>query len=264
MRVLAPVVGPLVTADLRMLLGGLFLGAVFLLLRFNPGIRKNFRVFLWVGLVNSGLPFLLYSMGALVLPASVEVVVNALSPAFGAVAGAWFLGERFTRPKAFGLILGLGGVLVVAGGLTLGNNPWAWAALAACTLAPVSYAVGGVMVKRLAGGIPAKSLAFGSQLMAGLALLPALVFFPPRAFPSWEVLGLLVAFGVLCSGVAYLLYYGLMTRIGPTKTLTVTFLMPVFGMLWGALFLGESITLPLAAGAALVLAGTALVSLRSA
>jgi len=262
MRVLAPVVGPLATADLRMLIGALFLGAVFVLLRFNPELRRNFRPFLVIGLVNSALPFLLYSVAALALPASVEVVLNALSPAFGAVAGAWFLGEPFRVRKVVGLALGFGGVLLVAGGLDLGSRPWSWAALGACALAPVCYAVGGVLVKRLAQGIPAPSLAMGSQLLAGLALLPALAFFPVTTAPTPGILGMLAAFGILCSGLAYLLYYGLMGRIGPTRTLTVTFLMPVFGILWGALFLGEPVTVSLIAGAASILAGTGLVVLR--
>jgi drug/metabolite transporter (DMT)-like permease len=262
MRVLAPVVGPLATADLRMLIGGLFLGAVFLVLRFDPGLKKNFLPFLVVGLVNSALPFLLYSVAALVLPASVEVVLNALSPAFGAVAGALFLGERLTWQKAAGLALGFAGVIAVAGGLNLGSDPWAWAALVACSLAPVSYAVGGVLVKKLGGGIAPQSLAFGSQLLAGLALLPALALAPPPQAPTAEAWVLLAAFGILCSGVAYLLYYGLMKRIGPTKTLTVTFLMPVFGIVWGALLLNEPVTWTLALGAALILGGTALVTRR--
>lgn len=262
MRVLAPVVGPWATADLRMLIGGLFLGAVFLGLRHDPELRKNFRPFLLIGLVNSALPFLLYSAAALVLPASVEVVINALSPVFGALAGSLFLGENFTVKKALGLALGFGGVLVVAGGLDLGSNPWAGPALAVCVLAPVSYAAGGVLVKRLASGVQPRSLAFGSQLLAGLVLLPALGLTGPADFPTPATIALLAAFGILCSGVAYLLYYGLMARIGPTKTLTVTFLMPVFGILWGALLLREPVTPSLILGAGLVLGGTVLVTRR--
>lgn len=261
MRVLAPVVGPWATADLRMLFGGLFLGVVFLFLRFNPGLVRHFRPFLLIGLVNSALPFLLYSVAALVLPASATVVINALAPAFGAVAGAWFLGEKLTTRKVTGLVLGLAGVAFLTGGLNLGTNPLAWAALGLAVLAPMSYAVGGVLVKTKAGGIPPQALAFGSQFLAGLALLPTLAWAPPLG--SWppHIILVMVVFGILCSGVAYLLYYGLMSRIGPTKTLTVTFLMPVFGVFWGWLVLGESVSLWLAVGVALILAGTALVSL---
>jgi len=262
MRVLAPVVGPVATADFRMLLGAAFLGAIFLALRFDPGLRKNFRVFLLVGVVNSAFPFLLYSLAALVVPASVEVVINALSPAFGALAGALFLGESFGLKKLAGLILGFGGVVLVAGGLVTGSNVWSWLAVGGCVLAPVCYAAGGILVKRLAQGIPPRSLAFGSQLLAGAALLP-LLFLPSKTrLPDFGTVGLLVAFGVLCSGLAYLLYYRLMQTLGPTKTLTVTYLMPVFGILWGIVFLGEPLTLPLVGGALVILAGTALVTSR--
>ncbi len=262
MRILAPLVGPIATADLRMLIGGLFLGGFFLIVRFDPGLRRNFRVFLLVGLVNSALPFLLYSLAALVLPASVEVVINALSPAFGAVAGAVFLGESFGTKKVLGLVLGFSGVLLVAGGLDSGKDPWSWLALGACVLAPASYAIGGVLVKRLAREIPPQSLAFGSQLLAGMALAPLLFLPSSRGLPTSGSVGLLVLFGVLCSGVAYLIYYRLMQKIGPTKTLTVTFLMPVFGILWGVLFLAEPVTLPLLGGSLVILAGTSLVTSR--
>jgi drug/metabolite transporter (DMT)-like permease len=259
MRVLAPVFGPFATADLRMLLGALFLGAFFVVVRFNPGLRQNFKAFLAVGLVNSAIPFVLYSAAALVLPASAEVILNALSPVFGAVAGAVFLGEAFSARTVWGLLLGFAGVVALSGGLHL-EGLAAWAALAACVLAPVSYALGGVLVNKLAKGLPARAMAFGSQGVAGLVCLPTLALSPAGPWGDPGAWVLMAVFGVLCSGVAYLLYYGLMKRVGPTRTLTVTFLMPVFGILWGALFLGEPVTLSLALGALLVLAGTFLVT----
>ena len=260
MRVLAPALGPWAAADLRMLFGALFLGVYFLAVRFNPELKRHFTAFLVIGLVNSGLPFALYSAAALVLPASAEVVLNALSPVFGAVAGALFLGERFSIRKGAGLALGFAGVAVLAGGLSLGSSFWSWAALAACVLAPVCYALGGVLVHNMAKGVPARSLAYGSQALAGVIMLPTLALSPAGHWGDPVLWTLLAVFGVLCSGVAYLIYYGLMKRVGPTKTLTVTFLMPVFGVLWGALFLGEPVTLTLAAGAVLVLGGTFLVT----
>ena len=261
MRVLAPVIGPWATADLRMVFGGLFLIVSFLVLRRSAGWKEHWRVYLVVGVVNSALPFAFYSLAALVLPASVEVIVNALSPAFGAVAGALFLGENLTARKVLGLAAGVAGVLVVAGGLDLGASAWAWAALGVCLLAPACYAVGGVLVKTKAGGIPPAALALGSQTAAGVLFLPSLALPVPAGAWSAGPLALVAVFGILCSGVAYLLYYGLMARLGPTKTLTVTFLMPVFGVLWGALFLGEPVTLTLALGGILILAGTGAVAL---
>ncbi len=260
MRLLAPLLGPWGAADLRMVFGALFLGAYFVLVRFNPELWRHAKAYLVIGLVNSGLPFVLYSAAALVLPASAEVVLNALSPVFGAVAGALFLGERFTVRKAAGLVLGFAGVAVLTGGLDLGTTFWPWAAFTACLLAPLCYAVGGVLVHKMAQGIPARGLAFGSQAFAGILLLPTLALTPSGHWGDPGLWALTAVFGVLCSGVAYLIYYGLMKRVGPTKTLTVTFLMPVFGILWGTLFLGEPVTVWLAGGAVLVLAGTFLVT----
>lgn len=261
MRVLAPLLGPFVTADLRMLIGALFLSVVFVVAHKNPQFKGNTKTFLIIGMVNSALPFTLFSLAALSLPASVAVVLNALSPVFGTLAGVAFLGEKVTVPKALGLALGVAGVVVVAGGLDLGVDSGRWWALGACILAPLCYAMAGILVKKRASGIAPASLAMGSQLWAGLVMLPTwgLGHLAPLGDPL--VLVLVAAFGILCSGLAYLWYYGLMQRIGPTKTLTVTFLMPAFGVLWGVVFLGESLTPALVGGAVLIVVGTGLVTL---
>lgn len=262
MRLLAPVVGAVATADLRMLSGGAFLGLVFLLLRFHAGLRKHWKAFLVIGLVNSALPFLLYSLAAQVLPASVEAVLNALTPAFAAVAGALFLKETLTGRKILGLVLGFVGVVIIVGGINLGASPWAWAAVGACVLAPVCYAAGGIVTKRMSTGIPPKAVAYGSQLFAGLAFVPLLALAPPAHLPDGRTLGLLVGFGALCSGVAYTLYFDLFQRLGPTKTQAVTFLIPIFGVLWGVVFLGETPTLSFAVGSVVILGGTGLITRR--
>lgn len=261
MRLLAPLVGALATADLRMLAGGAFLAVTFLFSGFRAGLRTHGKAFLLIGLVNSAFPFLLYSLAALVLPASVESVLNALTPSFAAIAGVWFLGETLTLRKIGGLVLGFVGVLVIVGGINLGGSPGAWAAVAACGLAPVCYAAGGILTKRLATGIPSRAIAMGSQVFAGLALVPVLALSPPTHLPTLGTLGLLVVFGTLCSGVAYLLYFDLFRRLGPTKTQAVTFLIPVFGVLWGVLFLGETPTVSFLVGSVVILGGTLLVTL---
>jgi drug/metabolite transporter (DMT)-like permease len=262
MRYLAPIVGPLLTADMRMLIAGIFLVALFAATGRRIGWREHWKRLIVIGFVNSALPFVLYSFAALYLPASVESVMNALSPTFGAIFGAIWLGEALSLRVGAGLVLGAAGVAAIASLGSLPPSPLLPLALAACILAPACYGLAGVYIKKRAQGLAPRSMAAGSQLVAGLLTLPLALAFPPKEAPSATTLVALVAFALLCSGLAYLIYYKLMAELGPTKALTVTFLMPAFGMLWGSLILGETISLAMLGGSALVLAGTALISIK--
>jgi drug/metabolite transporter (DMT)-like permease len=135
-------------------------------------------------------------------------------------------------------------------------------AIIACVLATACYGLGDVYIKKRAADLAPKAMAAGSQFAAGILILPLAAAFPPKAVPVPAVLAALVVFALLCSAVAYLIYYKLISELGPTKALTVTFLIPVFGMLWGSILLGERISLAMIAGSALVLAGTGLVALK--
>lgn len=261
MRHLAPLIGPVATADMRMLLAGIFLALFFLVTRFRPGWRKNWKHFLLIGLLNSAIPFVLYSAAALYLPASMGAIFNSTSPMFGAVFGAIWLGERLTVAKVAGLLLGVGGVIVMS---SLGRLPGGLAtalAILACLIAPMCYGLAGVYIKRKASDVKPMAIAGGSQLLGGLALMPFVFIAPPAASAVTPRVALIVVvFALLCSAVAYVIYYRLIADVGPTKALTVTFLIPVFAMLWGLLFLGETVTWSMGLGAAVILAGTFLVT----
>lgn len=262
MRYLSPIVGPVLTADMRMLIAGLSLLAFFAATGYRLGWRRDWKRLVVIGIVNSGLPFLLFSFAALYVPASVESVLNALSPLFGAVFSAIWLGEALSAAKFAGLVLGASGVAAITSFGSLPASPMLAPAISACILATACYGLCGVYIKRRAADIEARAMAAGSQFAAGVIILPLAAAFPPRAMPGPSVLAALALFALLCSAVAYLIYYRLIAELGPTKALTVTFLIPVFGMLWGRILLGERISLAMIGGAALVLAGTALVGFK--
>ncbi len=133
-------------------------------------------------------------------------------------------------------------------------------AILACIGATVCYGLSGIYINLRTKDIEPKAMAAASQLLAGIAIMPALFLSGPRAAAfTPAVAGVTVLFAILCSALAYLIYYRLMAKVGPTKALTVTFLMPVFGFLWGALFLGETISLRMILGALVILGGTLLV-----
>lgn len=251
-RVTAPALGPVATADLRMLIGGFALLAYFRLIGFDPQWRRWIGQYAIVGMMTSGLPFLLYSYAALDLTAGLLSVLNATSPMWGALLCALILRERLSWRAGLGLLLGIAGVALVSrpeGGASV-------LAVAAALGAAFLYGLTGVYLKRYAVAIPARAMAVGTQLVAGILLLPFIAVSPPPAAPTLLVAGNLLALGLVCSAVAYLLYFRLIADIGPTGALTVTYLIPIFGVLWGALFLGEALTLPMLAGGALVVLGT--------
>ncbi|MBM4130963.1 DMT family transporter [bacterium] len=262
MRVAAPALGPFTTAGARVLLAGLLLLAYIRLVRFDAQWRRHWFHYALVGVVNSAVPFSLYSYAALHIPASYSVILNATAPLFGAVFAAVWLNERLTPRRLAGLAVGTAGVALVArgkgGGVAEFDASFALA-VAACLGAALCYALSGVYLKRRAAAVPPLAMAGASQLMAGAALLPLAVAMPPAGWPSAPVIGSVVALAVLCSAVAYLLYFRLLADVGPARALTVTYLMPVFGMGWGALFLNERITPAMLAGCALVIGGTLLV-----
>jgi drug/metabolite transporter (DMT)-like permease len=260
MRVAAPVLGPAWTPELRVLVGGLALLAWLRITGVDAGLAAHWRFYLIVGGIGIAAPFALYSYAAMHAPASLLAIVNATSPIFGLAWNAAFRDERVTPRKAAGLALGIAGVWLIARPAGLASEPhFAWAvaaALGACCL----YGVVGVLVKRFAHGATPRGMAAGNQLAAALLLLPLLPLLPPVSAPTALVLANVAALALLASGVAFVLYFRLIADVGATRALTVTYLIPLFGIFWGWLFLGEALPAAAFAGGALILSGTLLVT----
>lgn len=255
MRILAPALGPVATADLRMLIAGITLAIFLKFQKHDLQWKKNWRRYLVIGLLNSGISFLLFSFAALYLPASISVILNSLTPLFGALGAVIWLGEKLTARLFAGIALGISGVVIIRGGGNVELSLMTTLAMGACVLATMFYAVGGVYVKLKAHDIDPPSLATGSQLAVGILYLPLLFIFPVRSEITGEIVASTLAFAILCSAIAYLIYYRLLKILGPTKATTVTFLIPVFGFIWGWLFLNEEITFAMILGGVIVLSG---------
>ena len=258
-RVAAVSLGPVATAEARLALAGVTIAAYLLLAGKRLAWRNHWRYYAAVGTINSAAPFALYAWSAQHLPASYLAVINATSPLFGALVAAAWLGEPLRLRAALGLAVGVAGVCLLVGLGPLAATPAVIAASIAALAAAICYALGAAYVKRRAYSVDASALAGGSNVAAAAVLLPLAVASPPAAWPTPEGVWAAVALGVLCTGIAYLLYYRLITDVGAPRALTVTFLIPAFGILWGALFLGEPVTATMLGGCALVLAGTGLI-----
>lgn len=255
-RIVAPLLGPILTADLRMLVAGAALVAWFKLQGFDAEWRRYGREYAIVGMLNTGLPFLLYAYAALRMTAGQMAVLNATSPMWGALMSALLLGERLSWRRIGGLVLGVAGVAVIT---RPAEGEVALLSVLACLGAAWCYGFTGVYLRRWSPAVPAKSLAVGTQMVAGLMVLPLVALWPPVAGPTPLVVGSILVLGLVCGAIAYVLYFRLIVDLGPTGALTVTYLTPVFGVLWGAVFLAEALTVSMLAGAALVIAGTVLV-----
>jgi len=258
-RVLVPVLGPVWVATARLLLGGAVLVAGFVVFRRYLDVARHWRSYLFVGLLNSSAPFLLFAYAALVLPASYLVILNAALPLFGAVASALWLDEPLDARKLGGLTAGVIGVVLVSRAGPLAPDRTFGLAVAASFGAVACYALAGVWLKRHGSALRPIAVAGWSQLLGGLALLPLAAFAPIDGTITTTIVVNVLLLALLCSAVAYLLYFRLIADVGPTRAMTVTFLTPAFGMLWGRLFLDETITPAMLAGAALIVGGAAAV-----
>jgi drug/metabolite transporter (DMT)-like permease len=260
MRVAAPVLGPAWTPELRVLIGGLALLAWFRAIGFDPGLRVHWRFYLLIGTVNIAIPFVLYSFASMHAPASLLSITNATSPIFGLAWAALFRDERITLRKAVGLSLGIAGVALIAQPSSAASEPLFGWAVAAALGACCAYGLAGPLIKRFARGASPRGMAAGNQLAAAVVLIPLLPLLPPLAAPSALVIANLLGLALLASGVAFVLYFRLIADVGATRALTVTYLIPLFGILWGWLFLGEALPAAALAGGALILSGTILVT----
>jgi drug/metabolite transporter (DMT)-like permease len=261
MRMGAPVLGPTLLIGCRVLLAALFLAGVGLVLRKPLDARRNAWHYIVLGLFNSALPFLLFAFAARTLSASLMAILNATAPIWGAVIGAAWTRTAISPKALLGLALGVGGVALLVGFDPGSLREGAPLAIALALGATFSYGVATNYAKS-ARKVDPFANAHGSMWAATLLVAPAVPFTLPAAMPAPNLAIALavIALGIVCSGIAYLLYFRLIADIGAASALTVTFLVPVFGVLWGHLFLHEPLGWNTGVGALTVIVGTALVT----
>lgn len=258
MRIGVPVFGPAGLIAFRVLIAALFLWLAGLWLSKGLNLRKHWRHYLIIGLLNSALPFLLFAYAAQSLSASLLSILNATSALWGALVTAIWLRTPITRPAVFGLLCGFSGVVLLVGnGVSIAGHA-AWPAIIAGLIAPLSYALASTYTRAYPTTVTPFANAHGSMWMASVLVLPLLFFAPLRQTPLTTDWLAVLTLGTACTGAAYLLYFRLIQDVGATRALSVTFLIPVFGVLWGRLFLDEPIGVDKLLGGVLVLAGIAL------
>jgi drug/metabolite transporter (DMT)-like permease len=258
-RIVAPALGALVAAEARVAIAGVVLLAWQAVVGPPFEWRGRLVPLVVVGIFNSALPFTLFGLAALALPAAYLAIINATSPLFGALIARLWFGEAFDTGRALGVVIGLCGVAALVGlGPVTVDGP-TLAACGACLVAAASYGFAGNYTKRQQRPVSPASMATGSQLAAALVIVPLL---PMSTLPSTPTATTMVAASILavaCTSVAYLLYFRLIRDIGATRALTVTFLVPPFSIAWAWLVLGEAPTPRMGVGLLLVATATWLV-----
>jgi drug/metabolite transporter (DMT)-like permease len=266
-RIAATVTGPLPVSAGRVALGALVplgLLAIRRQLRELADLRRA-RDLLVVGVLLAALPFTLFAVAELRVTASLAAVLNATTPMWGILVAALWLDQPVTARRLAGAGLGAAGVAAAVGFGPLPRDPLTLLAAGACLLAALSYALGSTWTARRLSGVSPAGLAAGQQLAAvSLLAVPTTVALLARPVaPAPELGGALAAIaalGIVCTGAVFVLWFGLLRRVGPVAAVTVTLLAPVFGVAWGAIFLGEPLTPGLVVGAAAVLAGVTLIT----
>lgn len=263
MRVAVPYLGAVPTAVGRGLFSALGLGAALFAMGYRPRIGRYLWPLLGLGVINSGIPFLMYALAAQVLPSGYSAIFNATTPLVATVVGALVFAEAITPARVAAVLLGIGGVAVLAQAGPLDLSAAVLGGMAACFVATVCYAFSSYLTLRLAGAnasVDTRAAVFISQLGALMVLTPALLIdmaLEPgmqarlQAAPllAWGNVALL---GLLSTALAYVLYFRLIADEGPQKALTVTFIVPVFAVLWGWALLDESLTVAHAMGGGLI------------
>ena len=261
-RLAATEFGALPTAGLRVTIAALFLLPLLVTRGHWPALVQHWRKIFVLGMLNSGIPFALYAYALLSITTGLSSLINATVPLFGALVAWLWLKDRPHGMKVLGLLIGFVGVAMLAWGKA-SFKPDAtgavtgWAVLA-CLGACLCYGISASFTKRYLGGVPSMAIATGSQIGASIGLAAPMVWFWPNQAPSLTAWMGIAVVGVFCTGVAYVLFFRLIDKVGVTGTLTVTFLIPVFAIFYGALFLGESVTAWMLLCGAITLFGTAL------
>lgn len=258
MRIAAPDFGPIALVLLRVGIAALFLLPWLMWRRRLTLLRAHWPALLALGVFAVALPFVLFAYALLSIGAGFGSILNAVTPMFTAVVAFAWLGERLSPLKIAGLVLGfLGVVLLVWNGALFEPGGTGLAVLAALAAA-LCYGIGANYTRQRLAGVDPMAVSVGTQLAAALLLLPPALWWWPAQSPGLGAWLGVAALGVLCTGVAFVLFFRLIAGIGAARATTVTYLIPVFGMLWGALFLRESVSPRMLAGCAVILLGTAL------
>lgn len=249
-RIASPVFGPLLTIQGRVTIAAAALIIFLTATRSSAQFKQRWKQYLIIGALNAAIPFTLIATAELTLPASISAILNSLTPLFTALVVWGWMKETLSIQKWLGIFIGVIGVAILVGWSSLPNTSETMIAIGLSVLSTISYGFAGVYAKKTFAGVPPLALAAGQQTGAAILLIPFTIFQLPSSTGNISTMAVLSVIGLalFCTAIAYLLYFYLIDSVGPTKTLSVTFLIPVFGIVWGIIFLHEKLTIGMLIG----------------
>lgn len=258
MRTATPEFGAVALVAVRTGVAALCLLPFLLAARKVKDVKGHWRDILIVGIINTAIPFCLFSYATVLLGAGMGSVLNATAPMFGAVIAYFWLKEQLKGFAVLGLLTGFVGVVVLTNARTGLDLSTSLLPVLAALGATFAYGLAACFTKRNLSGVNTLAIAAGSQAFAAVILLPLAVFSWPETMPSTQAWGQALVLGVACTGIAYILYFRLIANVGAARAISVAYLIPAFGVLWGVLFINETVSPALLTGAALILVGVGL------
>lgn len=260
LKIAVPSLGPIFLIECRVIIAALFLIGYAFLIKQKVDIKSLWKEFLILGAINAVIPFVLIAYAELYISASLASIINSTTPLFSAVISILWLKESKNNRMFYGIIIGCIGVLILVGWSPITMQAEVIASIVAICLAAIFYAIGGVYSKITFHNIKSLELAIGQHLGASVVLFPFALFNLPNRLPNLTVTLSVLGLAVLSTGIAYLLYFYLIKSVGPTRTVSVTLLVPIFGIIWGSIFLNENIHLSTYLGLAVIMTSIFFVS----
>jgi len=258
MRISSPEFGPILLMALRSLTASLFLLPIVYIRKKQSEFSGNKAKIFFLGLFNTAIPFVLFGYATLTLTGGLTSILNATTPMFGAIVAYLWFKDKISIIASSGLLIGFIGVyLLMLDKLAIGQQDILLPTLAAL-VGSLCYAISANYTKKYLTGINSIVLTSGSQVAASIVLLPLSLFFIPSQMPSDEAIYSVILLGILCTGIAFIIFFNLIANLGPAKAISVTYLIPAFGLLWGSILLNEVITTSMLLGCSLILIGVAL------
>jgi drug/metabolite transporter (DMT)-like permease len=247
---------PVWVACLRLLLGGAVLFGIVKLMKRTMFTRANLPWLILQGLIGSALPFTFFALGEQTLNSSLAGVLNATTPCFAALIGVLIGDASLNSRRILGVALGLVGVMIaVSGSLQLEGS---LLGVTVITLASILYAVVPYIAKRFLKEVDPLAIAFGQVTSAGVMLVPVALLSKPGVI-SLPAIGAILILGIFGSGIAYAIFYSVLPRISATQSSSITYIIPIWSILWGALA-GEHIGLETLVGITVVIFGVILIN----
>ena len=258
MRIAAPEFGAFALVEVRVAIAAVVLFPLLALRGQTTDIKTNWFPLFVLGVHNTALPFLLFTWAMLSLTAGTGAILNATAPIFAAVIAWAWLGDKLNWSRALGLLVGTVGVWLLVRDKVGASLSDSTLAVAAALGGSFLYGVAGNFTRRYASHVKPLAVATGSQISAALVLLPVAILTWPDGPISAKAWAAAIVMGLFSTGLAYILYFRLIANTGPTNAITVTYLIPLFAMVLGAVVIDEPITVPMVIGCAVILIGTSL------